>query len=59
MSDWKTFVLTGVGASVVSYLCYTGAEYFECPVKEHWAVVGTTGALGALLGSGADAHLRK
>ena len=59
MTDWKTFVLTGVGATVFSFICYNGAEYFECPVKSHWAVVGTTGAMGAFLGSGVDAHLRK
>jgi len=59
MTDWKTFVLVGCAATVVSAASYYGAEYLVCPVREHWAVVGTTGAMGAFLGSKLDNHLRK
>lgn len=58
MSDWKTFFLVGCGATIVSGVCYLSAEYLICPVKDHWAVVGTTGAMGAFLGSKLDYHIK-
>lgn len=58
-TDWKSFVLTGVGAAVVSYVGYVAAGYFNCPVVDDWRVIGTAGAVGAVLGSKSDELLRK
>ena len=68
MTDWKTFVLIGVGASAVSALNYFLTESssktykignteinFEYP----WQFIGINGAIGAFLGSSFDIYLKK
>ena len=49
--SWKNYVATGVQAGLAVAIAHSLAVLTKCPVSDHWATIGTAGAIGSVVGA--------
>lgn len=49
--SWKNYVTTGLQAGLAVAVAHSLAAYTNCPVADHWATIGTAGAVGSIIGA--------
>lgn len=49
--SWKNYVATGLQAGLAVAVVHSLSVFTKCPVADHWATIGTAGAVGSVVGA--------